>query len=79
MENEVKVVDAVETAVEEKEKKIDLKKVGKVIAGVGLGAAALGAAAWKYFSGKRGGSGYSDLPGGSSDSAPTANESDFAE
>lgn len=75
---EIKVVDAAVETAEEKEKKIDLKKVGKVIAGVGLGAAALGAAAWKYFSGKKG-SGYSDLPGESSESAPTASESDFVE
>ena len=75
-----KIVEMQVETVEEKEKKIDLKKVGKVIAGVGLGAAALGAAAWKYFSGKRGGSGYSDLPdSGSGESAPTASESDFVE
>ena len=80
MENtEMKVVDTVEAKEVEtvEEKKVDLKKIGKVVLGVGLGAAALATATWKYFTGKQG---HHDLPGSdSSETAPTASESDFVE
>lgn len=76
----VETVEAKEADTVKEEKKIDLKKIGKIVVGAGLGAAALGTAVYKYLTRKKGGD-YSDLPGSSdsSETAPTASESDFVE
>ena len=62
------------------EKKVNAKKVGKIVVGAVAGAVALGAAIYKVATGKKADAGYTDLPGsGDAESAPVATESDFAE
>ena len=77
-----KKVEETNTNEEEKgmEEKSGVNTIVKVVVGAGLGAAALGAAAYKYFTRKK--DGYSDLPAeteSEAEAAPTAAEEDFAE